>query len=61
MVIRAIEARSRKTLHKPIEQRLVTHVHPERHLGLLAVASKRPLPDQQTDDDAALEVGEFAH
>jgi hypothetical protein len=31
-------------------------VHPQRHLGLLAVAAERALADQEADDHAALEV-----
>jgi hypothetical protein len=39
----------------------MAYVHPERHLGLLAVAAERAFSDQQPDDYTPLEVGQWTH
>jgi hypothetical protein len=38
-----------------VEQRLVAHVHTEGHLRLLAVAAEGALPDQNPEQDPAIE------
>jgi hypothetical protein len=61
VVVWAVQARLRKSLHKPAKQRLVADVHPQRHLWLLAIAAERPLADQETDDNTAFELRERTH
>jgi len=58
MVIGAIQPAIRETFDQPVEQGLVARVHPQRHLGLLSVAAKRALADEETDHHAAVEVGQ---
>src|SRR5437588_1526378 len=61
MVVWAVQAARGESLHQPSEQRLVTYVHAEGHLRLLAIAAERPFADQQSDDDAALKLRQTAH
>ena len=56
VVIKAVQTRLKEALYKPSKQGLVPRVHPQRHLGLLAVAAERALADQEADDHAALEL-----
>ena len=56
MVIRPVQARSRKPLHQPAEQALVANVHPQRDLRLSAVAAERRLADQEPGDHTPLEL-----
>jgi len=57
MVVRAVQSRRRKPGQKPVEQRFVADVHPQRDLGLLPVTTERALANQQAGDDASLERG----
>ena len=59
MVVGPVQPGLGEALHQPAEQRLVAHVHPQRHLGLLAVAAERALADQQPDEQPAVEVREL--
>ena len=61
MVVGAIQAGRRKAPDQPAKQRLVADVHAKRDLGLLTVAAKRALADQQADHYAALERSQWAH
>jgi len=57
MVVRAVQSRRRKPGQKPVEQRFVADVHPQRDLWLLPVTTERALANQQAGDDASLERG----
>ena len=56
MVVGPIQAGLGKALHQPAEQSLMPDVHPYGHLRLFAVPPERGLADEQTDDDAVLEL-----
>src|SRR5205807_9804421 len=61
MVVRAIEPGFRKAIDQPPEDRLVPNVHAERDLGLLPVASERPLAHYQADKDPPVVVRKRRH
>src|SRR6266704_751791 len=61
VVIRAIEASTRKGPLQPPEDRLVPDVHSQSHLGLAAVAAEVPLSDQKPDEEPDVELRWHGH
>jgi len=56
VVVGSVQAAPRKRGHHPAEERLVRDVHAERDLGLSAVAAKMPFPDEDSQENADLQV-----
>lgn len=61
VVIGAVQPAGREVLLQPLKQRLVAGVHAQDNLRLAPVAPERTLADEQPDDQATLEHGEFGH
>jgi len=59
MAVRTIEACAGKESLQPEKQRLVTCMHPQRDVRLLAVAAKVSLADQYANEDTALKIGDL--
>jgi hypothetical protein len=59
MVVGAIEPAVREMPLQPSEQSLVAGMHPERDLGLLTVAAKGTLADEQPDEQPMIELGQL--
>ena len=61
VAVRTVQAGAREALEKPAKERLVAHVHAQGDLGLLPVATERPLADQDADDDTAVKGADGFH
>src|ERR1700760_2261801 len=61
VVIRAIQASTGEGPLQPPEDRLVPDVHPQRHLGLAAVAAEVAFSDQKPDEEPDVELRWHGH
>src|SRR5665213_2728147 len=61
VVIEPIQKTTGESLGEPREYGLVTHVHTEGDLRLLAVAAERSLPDQEPDQQSPIEIRKLDH
>ncbi len=61
VVVGSVEARAGHTGVEPSEQGLGARMHPEGHMRLSTVAPEVPLTDEDSDEDAQLEVRQVVH
>ncbi len=54
VVVRPVKTPTGKGVLDPVKERLVVGMHSQRHVGLSAVATEMPLPDQDSEEETGL-------